>query len=270
MPSPAYKGASQQIGLWLLFSFGAVAAFLTVVMLSIHFHLEKVLGGWTMVPALATLIGIIVTGWIVTSRRNRQRIQRVATRLDADGFQVVAKPTESERTDFAAPLAHLLPSLDLRHGPVGIQWFAVQLTGGARLFEHLYITGSGKTTQEHYHTVLAWPASHPDLGSSGFATAPWLFLAQYNRFLRRDVRKRELQLPEFADVAKRWSLIGDATTATRFLRPAVRSQLDNSPKQETWCMGAGWVCCMFKGVVDIPQLEQFLAHARETLAAAAR
>lgn len=268
MPSPAYKGASQQIGLWFLFSFGAVAAFLTVVMLSIHFHLERVLGGWTMVPALATLIGGIVAGWIVTARRNRERIQRVAARLAGDGFQVVPKPTEAERADFAAPLAHLLPSLDLRQGATGIQWHAVQPAGGARLFEHLYMTGSGKTTQEHYHTVIAWPAGHPDLGNSGLATAPWLFLAQYNKFLRRDVRKRELQLPEFADVAKRWSLIGDAATAARFLKPTVQMQLGNSPKQETWCMGAGWVCCMFKGVVDVPQLEQFLAHSRGILAAA--
>jgi hypothetical protein len=270
MPSPAYKGASQQIGLFFLFSLVAVAAFLTVVMLSIHFQVEKVLGGWTLVFPLAILIGIIATGWIVIWRRNRQRIERVAARLEGDGFQVTSKPAETERTDFAAPLAHLLPSLDLRHGAVGIQWFAVQRTGGARLFEHLYITGSGKSTTEHYHTVIAWPAGHADLRGSDLATAPWLFLAQYNRFLRRDVRKRELQLPEFADVAKRWSLIGDATTATRFLKPAVRAQLDNSPKHETWCMGAGWVCCMFKGVVDVPQLEPFLTHARGILAAAAR
>jgi hypothetical protein len=270
MPSPAYKGASQQIGLWFLFSFGAVGAFLTVVFLSIHFHLEKVLGGWTLVPALAALIGVIVIAWIVTARRNRQRIQRIAARLEGDGFQVEAKPTEAERTDFAVSLAHLLPSLDLRHGAVGIQWFAVQRAGGARLFEHLYMTGSGKTLQEHFHTVLAWPAGHPDLRNSGLATAPWFFLTQYNRFMRREVKPRELQLPEFADVAKRWTLLGDAATAARFLKPAVRAQLDLSPKQETWCMGAGWVCCMFKGVVDVPQLEPFLAHSRETLAAAAR
>ncbi len=93
-------------------------------------------------------------------------------------------------------------------------------------------------------------------------------MAQYHRFLRRDVRKRELTSPEFADVAVRWSLIGDALTATRFLKPAVRTQLLNSPKQETWCMGAGFVCCRYKGVFDAPQIEQFFAHARATLAAA--
>ena len=267
MPTPAYKGASQQIGLWFLLSFVAVAGFLAVVMLSIHLEWEKVLGAWTLVPALTILIGGIAVALIVTSRRNRQRIQRVAARLDGDGFEVMVKPADASRTEFAAPLAHLLPSLDLRNGAARIQWLAVQRAGGVRLFEHLYITGSGKSTVEHYHTVVAWPAEHPDLGSSGLATAPWLFMAQYHRFLRRDVRKRELQLPEFADVAERWSILGDAATAARFLKPAVRAQLDNSPKQETWCMGAGWVCCMFKGVVDAPQIEQFLAHSRELLAA---
>jgi len=270
MPTPAYKGASQQIGLWFLLSFVAVAGFLAVTMLSIHLEWEKVLGAWTLVPSLTILIGGIAVALIVTSRRNRQRIQRVAAWLDGSGYEVMAQPTEAWRADFAAPLVHLLPSLDLRTGPIGIQWFAVQRTSGVRLFEHLYITGSGKSTQEHYHTVVAWPAEHPDVGGSGLATAPWLFMAQYNRFLRRDVRKRELQLPEFADVAERWSILGDAATAARFLKPAVRAQLDNSPKQETWCMGAGWVCCMFKGVVDAPQLEQFLAHSRNILAAATR
>jgi len=223
-----------------------------------------------LVPVFATLIGGLAVAFIVISRRNRQRIQRVAAWLDGSGYEVTVKPTETGRADFAAPLAHLLPSLDLRTGPIGIQWFAVQRTSGVRLFEHLYTRGSGKTYQEHFHTVIAWPAGHPELGSSGLATAPWLFMAQYNRFLRRDVRKRELQLPEFADVAERWSILGDAATAARFLKPAVRAQLANSPKQETWCMGAGWVCCLFKGVVDAPQIEQFLAHSREILAAATR
>jgi transcriptional regulator of nitric oxide reductase len=88
--------------------------------------------------------------------------------------------------------------------------------------------------------------------------------------MRREARKRELQAPEFADVAVRWSLIGDAATATRFLNPGVRAVLAHSPKQETWCIGAGFVCCMYKGIFDRPQLEQFLAHSRRVLAAATR
>jgi hypothetical protein len=267
---PAYKGASQQIGLWFLFSFVAVASFLAAVFFSIHIGLEKTLGAWTMVPSLGVLAGVIVTAWIVTSRRNRQRIDRVSAHLRDRAFQVTVRPAETERTDFAAPLAHLFPSLDLRYGATGIQWTAVQQTGGVRLFEHLYMTGSGKTLQEHYHTVIAWPEGHPELGHSGFATAPWFFMAQYNRFMRREVRKRELQDPKFADLAERWSLIGDAGTAVRFLSPRVQVELQRSPKQETWCMGAGFVCCMFKGVLDVPQLEQFLNHARTTLAAAIR
>jgi hypothetical protein len=268
MPRPAYKGSSQQWGLWMLFSFGTIVAFLAVVLLSIHLRLEDVAGAWTFAPAAATMIGGIALGWMVTSRRNRERIQRVARRLEAEGFQFSPKPTEAERTDFAAPLAHLLPSLDLRHGAIGIQWFAEQSGGKIRVFEHRYTTGSGRTLNEHFHTVIAWPAGHRELGATDLATAPWLFMAQYHRFLRRDVRKRELQSPEFADVAVRWSLIGDVFTATRFLKPAVRTQLQNSPKQETWCMGAGFVCCMYKGVFDAPQIEQFIAHARATLAAA--
>lgn len=164
MPTPAYKGSSQQWGLWMLFSFGTIVAFNAVVFLSIHLRLEDVAGAWTFAPALTTMIGGIVLGWIVTSRRNRQRIQRVANRLEAEGFQVTPKPTEDERTEFAAPVAHLFPSLDLRYGAVGIQWCAVERAEGIRLFEHRYTTGSGKTLQEHFHTVLAWPANHRELG----------------------------------------------------------------------------------------------------------
>lgn len=268
MPSPAYKGGSQQLGLWMLFSFGTAVAFFTVVMLSIHWRLEDVAGAWAFAPAAATLIGGTVLGWIVIARRNRERIQRVTTRLGGDGFQTNAKPAEDERTAFAAPLVHLFPWLDLRHGATGIQWYAVERAGGMRLFEHMYATGSGRTRNEHFHTVIAWPAGHPELGQTGLATAPWLFMGQYHRLLRGDVRKRELTSPEFAEVAVRWSLIGDASTAAHFLQPAVRTRLKNSPKQETWCMGAGFVCCLYKGVLDAPQLEPFLAHARATLAAA--
>ncbi|HEX2860857.1 MAG TPA: hypothetical protein VHN79_04425, partial [Lacunisphaera sp.] len=107
MSKPAYQGASQQIGLWFLFSLVAVASFLAAVMLSIHTGLDKVMGGWTMVPSLGVLIGVIVTASIVTSRRNRSRIQRVVARLESDGFDVVPKPTEAERTSFAAPVVHL-------------------------------------------------------------------------------------------------------------------------------------------------------------------
>ena len=39
------------MGLWMLFSFGTVVAFLTVVMLSIHWRLEDVVGAWAFAPA---------------------------------------------------------------------------------------------------------------------------------------------------------------------------------------------------------------------------
>ena len=254
MSSPAYKGGSQQTGLWILFTLGTAVAFFTVVMFSIHWRVEDVVGNWVFAAPLATLIGGTALGCLVTFRRNRERVQRVTTRLEGDGFQTNAKPTEDERTAFAAPLIHLFPWLDLRHGAVGIQWCAVQRAGGIRIFEHMYATGAGRTRNEHFHTVIAWPAGHPELGQTGLATAPWLFMGQYHRLLRGDVRKRELTSPEFADVAVRWSLVGDASTAARFLQPAVRTRLKNSPKQETWCMGAGFVCCMSKSGFDAPQL----------------
>lgn len=137
----------------------------------------------------------------------------------------------------------------------------------ALLFEHCYTTGSGKTTVEYLHTVMARPAGHRDFSDGALPTAPWLFMGKYPGSRRRSRRKQELTSPELVDVAQTWSITGDATTAARFLKPHVRRTLETSPAFEAWCIGAGWVCCSFEGTLDAENMERFLAHSREVLAA---
>ena len=96
---------------------------------------------------------------------------------------------------------------------------------------------------------------------------PAYHMSQYPKFIRRDVRKRELNVPDFVELARVWSLIGDPATARRFLTPAMQTALASSPKFETWCMGTGWVCCSCEGTLDGENVDRFLVHARRLLAA---
>jgi hypothetical protein len=230
--------------------------------------LDKRLGGWAIAIGLAPLFIAMLIGWISIARLNRQRVQNVVAELRRHGFDVLEKPTEVERLQFAAQMIPLFKALNLRTEAAGIQWCAVQGAGSHRavLFEHEFFTGSGKSTREHHHTVLAWPAGHPDIGDPGLATGPWFFMGQYAWLMRREVRDRELKLPEFADLAKTWSLLHDSGTAARFLTPKVRAALERAPKQEAWAMGAGWVSCSFNGTLNAAGIGPFTAHARSVIA----
>jgi hypothetical protein len=264
----AYRKASRWWGLWITVMLAGVLGLILTVFLLISTGLDRRLGFWTAVIAMVPLFLAIVTGLTVMAKLNRRRIERVAARLRELGFHVVEKPANPERANFAAPIGHLLPTLGLKTGATGITWFAVAQTGASKalLFEHAFTTGSGRASAEHHHTVKAWPAGHPDLRDVGLANAPWFFMGRFSRFTRRISRKRELVSPEFNDVAHAWSLLGDATTATRFLTPVVRRALDLSPKNEAWSVGAGWVCCAFKGTFDAANLDPFLSHTRSVLA----
>jgi hypothetical protein len=222
-----------------------------------------------MVPLL---LSFLFSGWLF-NRMKRQRVGRLAAHLAAKGVTIVRNPALAQQEEFAAPLAHLLvPTLGLRTGAAGIQWCCAIGEGAAalRLFEHEFVTGSGRTMNIHRHTVAAWPAGHPEIGDGALATAPWFFMRWISWLARHSIRNRELKQAEFADLAKAWSLLGDAGTGGRFLTPAVRAQLGQSARGEGWCLGAGWVCCYANGALMPEQLDRFLAHARTVLASGRR
>ncbi len=269
--SAAYRKASVGTGLFYSLALLAVAGMHAVIFWMISARLDRTVG-WLAFPiGFAPLVIGLVTGWVLVARKNRKRVALLAPRLERLNFRPLLKPDEGERERFAAPLAHLLlPTFGLKQGAGGIQWLAEEQSAGAKtlLFEHEYVTGSGKTFQEHHHTVLAWPAGHPDLrAADGLAAASWFFMARYPWFQRRALRERMLQQPEFAELAPLWVLLGDAATGARFLSPAARRALALSPKDEVWSVGTGWVVCAFKGTLDADNFERFLAHTRGVLAA---
>lgn len=273
MARAAYRKAGEHTGLWLLLGLAGVASMLGTLFLLSRTEFGRQHEVWTFVISVVPMLSsFLFAAWLL-NRLKRRRIGAIAAHFAPAGVPVAQKPTLPEQEQFAAPLAHLLiPTLGLVHGAAGIQWFGTLGKGATtlRLFEHEFVTGSGRTTNIHYHTVAAWPAGHPEIGDGALATAPWFFMRQTPWLARRAVRDRELKQPEFADLESVWSLLGDAGTGARFLTPSVRAQLAQSPRGEGWSLGAGWVCCFVNGALAAEELDRFLAHARGVLAAGRR
>ena len=262
----AYRKASQGTGAWVFMCVVGIILFFVAIFGSMATGLDRSLGGWTMAIAFVPLFSGVAGGWVLVARIKRRRIVSLLQRLNGIGFQTVQNPNTAEREKFAARIIHLFPSHSLPPSAAGIQWLALEASSEPAkilLLEYEHMTGSGKSLQEHDYTLVAWPADHADLRSSpALANGPWFFAGKFSRFVRRAYRDRELKLAEFADMSADWSLLGDAATAARFLSPAARRELELSPRAETWSVGAGWVCCVFKGALDPENAERFLAHVR--------
>jgi hypothetical protein len=203
MAKPAYRKASEWSGWWLEICLLGVAGQIGMIFFLSLSGLMNRLGAWSFIPGvMPTLIAMLI-GWRVLARFNRTRLRLLGQRLEPLGFQMTVKPTEAAKTEFAAPIVHLFPTLELQHGAARLQWFAVQTSGSVRalLFEHEYVTGSGKFTQVHHHTIVAWPASHPEIGDAALPTAPWFLIARYPWLVRRAKEKGSLKDPAFAGLA---------------------------------------------------------------------
>ncbi len=265
MAELAYHKASEPIGRLFLIGLAGVAAMLATMFVLGRTELGQRLGLWVLVIGAVPMFSAFIFGAWLLLRLKRERIGVIVARFGANGLYVRQKPTPEQQEEFAAPLAHLLPTLGLApKGAAGIQWFCIHGAGATalRVFEHEFTTGGGRTTQIHTHTVAAWPTGHPEIGDEALATAPWFFMQALPSLARGAVRDRELKHADFADLARDWSVLGDAATGTRFLTPAVRARLPRSPRGEVWCVGAGWVCCSTNGGLTAENLERFLGHAR--------
>lgn len=272
MGRPAYQKAGHRI--W-------VAIIFIVVVLLVEGAILAMLSatGWDKNGYVWILLVIFVPGLMFVSaafwlsnRLKRERIAGMAELLRSDGFRVVEKPGKAERVAFLEPLAHLAPALRLTSGAAGVQWFAVETVHpgkpAALVFEHKYQKGTGSTTHFVGHTVVAWPAGHPDLAGQPWATSPWFLMAQFSRYLRRGTQHEELKASELAGWQSTWSMFGDVSTGVAFLfPPTVRTVLDHSPLGETWSLGANWVCLSFSGLLKREGLSGFLTHGRAVLKA---
>lgn len=264
----AYRKASRWTGWWLAICLAGVAAEIAVLVYLTSSGLIDRLGGWALIPACLPFFVAVGIAWKVLATFNRQRLAQLKQLFERKGWTMNERPSESEKSDFAAPLLHLFPTLQLLQGTARIEWFALPTPGlsALRLFEHQYVTGSGKTTQVHYHTVAAWPSGHPAVGDAGLTTAPWFLMGTYPWLTRRVLKKNSLHDPAFVDVPPRWILQGSTPTGVRFLKPHVPTELERAPEGEEWSLGAGWIVGSFKGTLDAENMERFLVHAAAILA----
>lgn len=275
MGRPAYQKAGHRI--WVVIIFVVAVLLLESAILAV---LSAT--GWDKNGYVWILLGIFVPClmaffsaiWL-RDQLKRERIAGMAALLRSDGFRVVEKPGKAEREAFLEPLTHLVATLRLTSGAAGVQWFAVENVHpgnpAALVFEHEFQTGTGKTARLVGHTVVAWPAGHPDLAGQPWATVPWFLMAQFSRYVRRGTQHEELKAPELAGWQRTWSMFGDASTGIAFLfPPTVRTVFGHSPLGETWSLGANWVCLSFSGLLNREGLSGFLTHGRAVLKASTR
>lgn len=222
---------------------------------------QGVAWGWFLVAiTLPMLAAIALCVWL-TVQFKRRRFRKIQAEVENAGFLMDTRPDAARKDAVFAPLAELQRRLELRNGAAGIEWLALRTGAPVSmcLFEHLHVTGAGKTTQTHYYTVAAWLLPHPlTTGVSGYR-AHWLqrrSLASYRNTVRLGVEAFD----------KQWVVVGDERGAQTFFNAAMRALLADSPRGESWHTGPGWVACAFDGALDAHNLAVFRTRCEEILA----
>lgn len=214
---------------------------------------------WIATTAWGIMIGIgLITAVclaVVMHRMAKASARRLAAALAAEGFVATLEPTPEE----LAPLQELLQPIAMFEGG-NIQWFARSRSsaGDALIVQHSHITGSGKSTHEHFRTIVAWPTNTPNV--------PWLWMR------RPKAGKYRLSgTPDVPDV-----LVGDAAFDKAFLiqcpghpdaprhllTPEIRAFILAGPKRESWVIARGYTACIFHNNVKADALLTMLRRAR--------
>lgn len=228
---------------------------------------DENLGAWIILIGSLPIAVALVGGLLVLSRLDRRRIARVAQALQAVGFRTNTDPNDDAKAAALERFSHIVEWLGLQGGSSNVVWLAFLDTQGRQVvvFEHLYFTGSGKSTQEHIHTVVAMEAANRT--EQGFSVAGSLILNRprlgERRLLVRSSRLIELRDREFD---RKWVSRGDPHTLASFANGRVRQALLHSPRGESWHVGGGWVCCGFAGSLGPQDIVRFIGWATEVLA----
>lgn len=220
---------------------------------------------WIFVAMLVPFLLGLTLGTRRMSAMLRARTDGIRIMLEGQGFSVDLSPSPERARTVYTPVAHLQTALRLREGAANIKWLA--LSGPSTLlFEHSYVTGSGKQTFEVQCTVFVVSAAHATLTRARLGSEPWVLSERSRLLTRRALRKsgtRVLLHDRAFDAS--WVTLGSDATAQAFFTDRVRAMLGSSPKGEVWCVGTGFVCCAYRGVLSATQLARMLAHAREVL-----
>jgi hypothetical protein len=258
--SAPYKRASQHGLLWVVVVFIGIG-----VGVVIGVTLPKTVHWWQAFPAFGgPILLAIALCVILTVRIKRKRIAGIQADIERDNFILDPKPPDERKASVFAPVAELQSRLDLRNGAQGIVWLALNTNPPTDtcIFEHSHITGSGKTTQEHIHTVCAWIHPGPEVPDFGGLAIYKPQLLQRAAFKKRHTDPITTGDPRFD---KHWLTFGNADTVKQFLTDSVRIELANSPRGESWHIGPTWIACAFKGALDARNLDNFRRRAQEVI-----
>lgn len=220
---------------------------------------------WAAAVVMSPIFAAIALCVWLTARSKRRRIGEIQIDVERSEFIMDPRPGAERKKAVLAPVADLQRRLNLRNGPDGIEWVALHTREPSAMciFEHAYVTGSGKTTQVHLHTVIAWLTPH--------ATGADVSAYRPQRLQRRSLTQAGgVVTVGDAEFDRRWVVLGNEAGAREFLSEQVRALLADSPRGESWHTSANWTACAFAGSMDAPNLAKFRRRCEEIAARAGR
>lgn len=259
---PAYRRAPSSNRYWLPITLVGVATGAGASIVLFRFH-----GSSPPPIALAStiagpILGSFILGWWAMARQTKRRIANLDAELTALGWLVSTTPSSDLKQSFFTPLIPLQTPLRLRGDAQNVKWLAVEAGDRPQkaLCEYLFTTGSGKTTQQHFYTILAWTEAHPDIPEALARSAP--ILLERPRALERGMLKKSPDKLEHDELhAIGWDLFGDPIAAQRLITPSLLEALSEAPRGEQWYVGKGLVACSARCALDHRGIADFLRHA---------
>lgn len=263
MARPAYRAAPGN---------DVILIFLTLLTIVAMVVMVPVLGpgprkDWHTILYFSPALLTITIGYLVVTRRQRRRMASLEQAFGTLNYKLVTRPSPEERQHLWSLIGFLASDLDIIGGAGKIQWLARPNHGEEKawIFETQHTTHNGKNTRIHHRTILAWPDGNPGLPGTHLGHEPGFLMSRLSWLDRRAVKKDELDHLGFQGLKHRWSIHGNAETGCRFLTPATRMELAHSPKGESWCLGGGWVCCIFRDILKGDDFIRFYDRAWQLL-----
>ena len=240
-----YRKASRHSLLWIVLIFAGIGVSLFIA--------SKVdgnrFGAWMLLIFGGPIALSIVVAAVMNHYLEKKRIEGLRQLFERRGITLDANPDSAQRNQFYQPISFLSDWMGLKDGAANIQWIAASKQFG--IFEHLFVTGSGKHMTEHMETVVVVPSPYRTEGGLAARRAGY----SMKRAWRNSESKFEIGDPEFD---KLWVLLGNPDIGAWFFIRQVRELLSDAPVGESWVAGNNYVCLSFDGVLKADAMETVL------------